>query len=54
MISSGERTFPNFLLFNGLTGQLARGAGTGRRPPDEIEGKNLPDARAIKAAVTCR
>ena len=31
----------------------APGAGTeAAGPPDEIEGKNLPDARAIKAAVT--
>jgi len=52
MISSGERTFANFLLFRGATGALARrrwqdAAG----PAEEIEGKNLPDARAIKHAV---
>jgi 2,4-dienoyl-CoA reductase (NADPH2) len=52
MISSGERTFANFLLFRGATGVLARrrwqdAAG----PAEEIEGKNLPDARAIRHAV---
>jgi 2,4-dienoyl-CoA reductase-like NADH-dependent reductase (Old Yellow Enzyme family) len=52
MISTGERTFANFLLFHGASGVLARrrwieAAG----PPAEIEGKNLPDARAIKATV---
>jgi 2,4-dienoyl-CoA reductase (NADPH2) len=52
MISNGERTFANFLLFRGASGELARrrwNAAAG--PPEEIEGKNLPDARAIKAAV---
>jgi 2,4-dienoyl-CoA reductase (NADPH2) len=53
MISSGERTFANFLLFHGASGILARRAwNRAAGPPDEIEGKNLPDARAIKAAVT--
>ena len=52
MISSGERTFANFLLFHGASGLLARQAWNREAgPPDEIEGKNLPDARAIKAAV---
>jgi 2,4-dienoyl-CoA reductase (NADPH2) len=52
MISSGERTFANFLLFHGASGLLARRAwNDAAGPPDEIEGKNLPDARAIKAAV---
>ncbi len=52
MISSGERTFANFLLFRGATGQLARKAwNRAAGPVDEIEGKNLPDAKAIKAAV---
>jgi 2,4-dienoyl-CoA reductase-like NADH-dependent reductase (Old Yellow Enzyme family) len=51
MISSGERTFANFLLFKGA-GPLARNRwNEAAGPPDEIEGKNLPDARAIKAAV---
>jgi 2,4-dienoyl-CoA reductase (NADPH2) len=52
MISSGERTFANFLLFRGASGRLARtrwNAAAG--PPEQIEGKNLPDARAIRAAV---
>jgi 2,4-dienoyl-CoA reductase (NADPH2) len=52
MISSGERTFANFLLFRGATGALARRTwNRAAGPPQEIEGKNLPDARAIKAAV---
>jgi len=53
LITSGERTFTNFLLFRGPTGELARQAWNREAgPPSEIEGKNLPDARAIKAAVT--
>jgi 2,4-dienoyl-CoA reductase-like NADH-dependent reductase (Old Yellow Enzyme family) len=53
MISSGERTFANFLLFSGVSGQFARRQwNRAAGPPDEIEGKNLPDARAIKKAVT--
>jgi 2,4-dienoyl-CoA reductase-like NADH-dependent reductase (Old Yellow Enzyme family) len=52
MISSGERTFANFLLFHGASGVLARQAWNREAgPPEEIEGKNLGDARAIKAAV---
>ena len=51
MISSGERTFANFLLFKG-TGPLARNRwNEAAGPPDQIEGQNLPDAREIKAAV---
>ena len=53
MISNGERTFANFLLFHGATGQLARRAwNKAAGSAEEIEGKNLPDARAIKAAVS--
>ena len=53
MISNGETTLRNFLLFNGASGQIARKAwNRAAGPPDEIEGKNLPDARAIKQAVT--
>jgi 2,4-dienoyl-CoA reductase-like NADH-dependent reductase (Old Yellow Enzyme family) len=53
MISSGERTFANFLLFHGASGIIARRAwNRAAGPADEIEGKNLPDARAIKAAVS--
>jgi len=53
MISSGERTFTNFLLFRGASGELARQRWNREAgPASEIEGKNLPDARAIKAAVT--
>ena len=52
MISSGERTFTNFLLFRGASGELARRAWNREAGPvSEIEGKNLPDARAIKHAV---
>ena len=53
MISNGETTLRNFLLFNGASGQIARKAwNRAAGPPDQIEGKNLPDARAIKQAVT--
>jgi 2,4-dienoyl-CoA reductase (NADPH2) len=52
MISNGERTFANFLLFRGVSGQIARrGWNDAAGPPNEIEGKNLPNARAIKQAV---
>jgi 2,4-dienoyl-CoA reductase-like NADH-dependent reductase (Old Yellow Enzyme family) len=52
MISSGERTFANFLLFHGASGQLARKQwNDAAGPASEIEGKNLPDARAIKKQV---
>ena len=54
MISSGMETLRNFLVFRGgLSGELFRkqwlDAGV---PADQIEGLTLPDARAIKAAVT--
>jgi 2,4-dienoyl-CoA reductase (NADPH2) len=53
MVSNGERTFANFLLFHGASGVLARNAwNRAAGPADEIEGKNLPDSRAIKAAVS--
>jgi 2,4-dienoyl-CoA reductase (NADPH2) len=53
MISSGERTFANFLLFHGASGAIARLAwNRAAGPAEEIEGKNLPDARAIKKAVS--
>jgi 2,4-dienoyl-CoA reductase-like NADH-dependent reductase (Old Yellow Enzyme family) len=53
LVSSGQNTFRNFLLFRGdVTGELFKkqwlDAGA---PPDKIEGLNLPDARAIKQAV---
>ena len=52
MISSGERTFMNFLLFRGISGQLARRQwNDAAGDPEKIEGLNLPDARAVKAAV---
>jgi 2,4-dienoyl-CoA reductase-like NADH-dependent reductase (Old Yellow Enzyme family) len=54
LISSGEDTLRNFLLFRGnLTGEVFRrqwlDAGV---PADQIEGLTLPDARTIKEAVT--
>jgi 2,4-dienoyl-CoA reductase-like NADH-dependent reductase (Old Yellow Enzyme family) len=54
LASSGDNTFRNLLLFrNPLTGRLFREqwlhAGV---PADKIEGANLPDAHAIKQAVT--
>jgi 2,4-dienoyl-CoA reductase-like NADH-dependent reductase (Old Yellow Enzyme family) len=54
LVASGTHTFRNFLLFrNGLTSELFRrqwlDAGV---PPDRVEGLTLPDARAIKQAVT--
>lgn len=53
MISSGERTFANFLLFRGASGILARRRwNQAAGPPAEIEGKVLPDARTIKAAAS--
>jgi 2,4-dienoyl-CoA reductase-like NADH-dependent reductase (Old Yellow Enzyme family) len=53
MISSGERTFANFLLFHGVSGRIARRAWNDAAvDPDKIEGSNLPDARAIKQSVT--
>ena len=53
MISSGERTFANFLLFHGVSGVIARRAwNQAAGDPDKIEGSNLPDARAIKENVS--
>jgi 2,4-dienoyl-CoA reductase (NADPH2) len=53
MISSGERTFANFLLFNGASGQIARQAwNDAAGKPENIEGANLPAARRIKQAVS--
>jgi 2,4-dienoyl-CoA reductase (NADPH2) len=54
LASSGTRTLRNLLFFRGgLTGELFRrlwlSAGV---PADQIEGLSLPDARAIKQAVT--
>ena len=54
LASSGTHTFRNLLIFrNKLTGDLFRrqwlAAGV---PEDKIEGVSLPDARAIKQAVT--
>lgn len=53
MISSGERTFLNYLLFRGVSGQIARNAwNEAAGSPDEIEGSNLGYAKSIKTAVT--
>jgi 2,4-dienoyl-CoA reductase (NADPH2) len=52
MISNGERTFANFLLFKGAGPLARRRWNEAAGPPDQIEGKNLPDSRAIKAAVS--
>jgi 2,4-dienoyl-CoA reductase (NADPH2) len=54
LASSGHDTFRNLLLFRGkVTGAAFRkqwlDAGV---PPDQIEGALLPDARAIKTAVS--
>src|SRR4029453_9568273 len=53
LISSGVLTLRNYLLFTGkLTGDLFKSRWEGARGPhDQIEGLNLPDARAIKEAV---
>lgn len=53
MLSSGSRTFLNYLLFRTLSGRVARlqwnrGAG----PADEIEGQLLPDSDVVKRAVS--
>ena len=53
MISSGERTFLNYLLFHGHSAEIARRAwNRAAGDPDKIEGANLQDARAIKQAVS--
>jgi 2,4-dienoyl-CoA reductase-like NADH-dependent reductase (Old Yellow Enzyme family) len=53
MISSGERTFLNYLLFHGHSAEIARRAwNRAAGDPDKIEGANLAEARAIKQAVT--
>jgi 2,4-dienoyl-CoA reductase (NADPH2) len=52
MISSGKNTFRNFLLLrNDLTGKLFHDQWVKERG-NVIEGLNLPDAAAIKQAVT--
>jgi 2,4-dienoyl-CoA reductase (NADPH2) len=53
LISSGVLTLRNYLLFNGrLTGELfKRRWEEARGPKEQIEGLNLPDARAIKQAI---
>jgi 2,4-dienoyl-CoA reductase (NADPH2) len=53
LLSSGMLTLRNYLLFRGrLTAELfTRRWEAARGPFDQIEGLNLPDARAIKRAV---
>ena len=51
MISSGDLTFRNYILFR-TAPDIARHQWQESVPdPDKIEGLNLPEARAIKAAV---
>jgi len=54
LVSSGDHTFRNFLFFRGkLTGQAFKHAWLSAGvPADQIEGLTLPDARAIKQAVS--
>jgi 2,4-dienoyl-CoA reductase-like NADH-dependent reductase (Old Yellow Enzyme family) len=51
MLSSGRKTFTNYLLFRTwpFNALMQR---RWRRSPDQVEGRHLPDARAIKAAVS--
>jgi 2,4-dienoyl-CoA reductase (NADPH2) len=52
MISSGDLTFRNYILFR-TAPDIARHQWQSSVPdPDKIEGLNLPEARRIKAAVT--
>jgi 2,4-dienoyl-CoA reductase-like NADH-dependent reductase (Old Yellow Enzyme family) len=51
MISSGDRTLRNYLLFRNLPGFARRQWNDAAPAPAEIEGANLPDARRVKAAV---
>jgi 2,4-dienoyl-CoA reductase (NADPH2) len=53
LIASGTMGLRNYLLFRGkLTGDLfKKNWEDARGPKDQIEGLNLPDARAIKKAV---
>jgi 2,4-dienoyl-CoA reductase (NADPH2) len=52
MISSGSRTFLNYLFFRAANGELARKRWQGAAPkPNEIEGQLLPYAERIRAAV---
>lgn len=51
LLSSGIHTFRNYLLFR--TWPFSRiFEWRARRPRDDVEGRNLPDARAIKQAVS--
>jgi 2,4-dienoyl-CoA reductase (NADPH2) len=54
LASSGEHTLRNFIFFQGkITGQIFHDAWLKAGvPADQIEGLTLPDARAIKQAVT--
>ncbi len=48
MLSSGQKTFRNYLLFRGM---LTRKYQRSETDPEKVEGINLADARAIKKAV---
>ena len=51
LLSSGRKTFANYLLFRTwpINRVMQR---RWQRPPDEVEGRHLPDARRIKAAIS--
>jgi 2,4-dienoyl-CoA reductase (NADPH2) len=51
MISSGRHAFRNYLLYRlpGINRLMQR---RWERPPESVEGMNLPEARAVKAAVS--
>lgn len=52
MLSSGSRTFLNYLLFRTLSGRIARRQwNRAAGDPTEIEGQLLPEAAQVKAAV---
>jgi 2,4-dienoyl-CoA reductase-like NADH-dependent reductase (Old Yellow Enzyme family) len=52
LLSSGNRTFLNYLLFRTLSGRLARRRwNEGAGDLNDIEGANLGDARFVKLAV---
>jgi 2,4-dienoyl-CoA reductase-like NADH-dependent reductase (Old Yellow Enzyme family) len=51
LIPSGESAFRTYLLFRNLPDLARRQWNDAAPEPDEIEGQNLPGARAVKAAV---
>ena len=52
MIWGGNQAFRTYLLFRNLPDLARRQWNEASPPPDEIEGQLLPDARAVKAAVS--